>query len=137
MSDDHTTQGNIVIVGGGHAAAQLCAGLATAGHGARVHLVCDFKDVNYTSSAGLRSLLGALKESRRLGGDLRMAAVQPSVLRVLSLSGFASIIKPLVGAGPDEMLVCGMALGHADESALVNTYNTPRVPAESFTRWVD
>jgi anti-sigma B factor antagonist len=59
----------------------------------RIHLVCDFKDVNYTSSAGLRSLLGALKESRRLGGDLRMAAVQPSVLRVLSLSGFASIIK--------------------------------------------
>jgi anti-sigma B factor antagonist len=42
---------------------------------------------------GLRSLLGALKESRRLGGDLRMAAVQPAVLRVLSLSGFASIIK--------------------------------------------
>jgi nitroreductase len=28
-------------------------------------------------------------------------------------------------------------LGHADTSALVNTYLTPRVPAESFTRWVD
>ena len=59
----------------------------------RVRLVCDFSAVNYTSSAGLRSLLGALKESRRLGGDLRMAAVQPSVLRVLSLSGFAGISK--------------------------------------------
>jgi anti-sigma B factor antagonist len=59
----------------------------------RVCLVCDFSDVNYTSSAGLRSLLGALKETRRLGGDLRMAGVQPAVLRVLSLSGFASIIK--------------------------------------------
>jgi anti-anti-sigma factor len=59
----------------------------------RVRLVCDFSAVDYTSSAGLRSLLGALKESRRLGGDLRMAAVQPSVLRVLSLSGFAGIIK--------------------------------------------
>ena len=46
-------------------------------------------------------------------------------------------IAPLIGAGPDEMLVCGMALGHADKSALVNTYFTPRVPAESFTRWVD
>ena len=30
---------NIVIVGGGHAAAQLCAGLAEAGQGGRVHLV--------------------------------------------------------------------------------------------------
>ena len=31
----------IVVVGGGHAAAQLCAGLAAAGLGARVHLVCE------------------------------------------------------------------------------------------------
>lgn len=31
----------IVIVGGGHAGAQLCAGLAAAGQGARVHLVCE------------------------------------------------------------------------------------------------
>ena len=31
----------IVIIGGGHAAAQLCAGLAEAGQGARVHLVCE------------------------------------------------------------------------------------------------
>jgi nitroreductase len=52
-------------------------------------------------------------------------------------NGFASIVKPLIGAGPDEMLVCGMSLGYADESALVNTYTTPRVPAESFTRWVE
>jgi anti-sigma B factor antagonist len=59
----------------------------------RVRLVADFSAVDYTSSAGLRSLLGALKDSRRLGGDLRMAAVQPSVLRVLSLSGFTSIVK--------------------------------------------
>jgi 3-phenylpropionate/trans-cinnamate dioxygenase ferredoxin reductase subunit len=32
---------NIVIVGGGHAAAQLCACLADAGQGGRVHLVCE------------------------------------------------------------------------------------------------
>ncbi|RYF33603.1 MAG: ferredoxin reductase [Comamonadaceae bacterium] len=32
---------SIVIIGGGHAAAQLCAGLAEAGEGARVHLVCE------------------------------------------------------------------------------------------------
>jgi 3-phenylpropionate/trans-cinnamate dioxygenase ferredoxin reductase component len=33
--------GAIVIVGGGHAAAMLCGGLAQAGQGARVHLVCE------------------------------------------------------------------------------------------------
>lgn len=59
----------------------------------RTRLVADFSAVDYTSSAGLRSLLGALKDSRRLGGDLRLAKVQPAVLKVLSLSGFASIIK--------------------------------------------
>ena len=35
------------------------------------------------------------------------------------------------------MLVCGMALGYADESALVNTFHTPRVPVEDFTHWLD
>lgn len=38
MSNDNDS---IVIIGGGHAAAQLCAGLAEAGQGARVHLVCE------------------------------------------------------------------------------------------------
>ena len=51
-------------------------------------------------------------------------------------NGFSKIIMPLIGAGPNEMLVCGMALGYADESALVNTFYTPRVPAEEFTHWL-
>ncbi len=52
-------------------------------------------------------------------------------------NGFAKLILPHIGAGPDEMLVCGMSLGYADETALVNSYVTPRVSAESFTHWVD
>jgi nitroreductase len=51
-------------------------------------------------------------------------------------NGFSSIILPHIGAGPEEMLVCGMALGYADESALVNTLCTPRVSAADFTTWV-
>ena len=50
---------------------------------------------------------------------------------------FAKIIKPHIGAGPDEMLVCGMALGYADDSAHINTYRTTRVPASEFTQWRD
>ena len=38
---------NIVIVGGGHAAANLCAGLAAAGLGPRVHLVCEEGELPY------------------------------------------------------------------------------------------
>lgn len=52
-------------------------------------------------------------------------------------NGFANIILPHVGAGEHEMLVCGMALGYADESALVNSYHTPRVSPEAFATWLD
>lgn len=52
-------------------------------------------------------------------------------------NGFANIILPHVGAGPDEMLVCGMALGHADATDVVNTFHTPRVPTSEFTTWLD
>lgn len=52
-------------------------------------------------------------------------------------NGFAKIIMPHIGATPDEMLVCGMALGYADQSALVNTLTTPRESVERFTHWLD
>lgn len=50
---------------------------------------------------------------------------------------YARIILPHIGAGPDEMIVCGMALGYADDAALVNEFYTPREPAEQFTTWLD
>ncbi len=52
-------------------------------------------------------------------------------------NGFGKIILPHIGAGPDEMLICGMALGYADETDVVNTLKTPRVPVEEFTHWLD
>jgi anti-sigma B factor antagonist len=56
-------------------------------------LVADFGDVDYTSSAGLRVLLGTLKHARSGGGDLRLAAPNPEVLKVLNLSGFTGILS--------------------------------------------
>ena len=52
-------------------------------------------------------------------------------------NGFAKIILPHIGAGADEMLVCGMALGYADDADIVNTFHTPRVPVAEFTHWLD
>ena len=52
-------------------------------------------------------------------------------------NGFAKIILPHIGAGPGEMLVCGMALGYADDEAPVNSFRTPRVPASEFTTWLE
>ena len=52
-------------------------------------------------------------------------------------NGFAKIILPHIGAGADEMLVCGMALGYADATDVVNTFHTPRVPVDEFTHWLE
>lgn len=49
---------------------------------------------------------------------------------------FHKIVMPHIGAGSDEMLVCGMSLGYADESDPVNSFHTPRVPVADFVRWV-
>ena len=51
-------------------------------------------------------------------------------------NGFSKIILPHLGAADNEMLVCGMSLGYADEAALVNTYATTRVDAQAFTTWL-
>jgi len=49
---------------------------------------------------------------------------------------FSKIILPAIGASSDEMLVCGMALGYADQADRVNTFQTPRAGAEEFTSWL-
>lgn len=56
-------------------------------------LVADLSGVDYTSSAGLRVLLGAIKDTRAQSGDLRLVGIQPDVQKVLNLSGFTNILK--------------------------------------------
>ena len=58
-----------------------------------MRLVVDLSEVDYSSSAGLRALLGAVKEVRRNGGDLRLCGANRNVKKVLELSGFTSIVK--------------------------------------------
>jgi len=50
---------------------------------------------------------------------------------------FSKLVLPHIGAGTDEMLVCGMALGYADETDPVNQFHTPRVKVDEFTHWLD
>ena len=58
-----------------------------------VQIVLDLSRVDFMSSAGLRAILVALKESRKQGGNLYLASAQPGVERVLKMSGFTSILK--------------------------------------------
>lgn len=65
-----------------------------------VNLVVNLMQVEFMSSAGLRTLLGAVKESRSHGGDLRIASTNPGIDKVLKMSGFHTIAK--VFASQDE-----------------------------------
>ncbi|MGF6773493.1 nitroreductase [Paraburkholderia sp. GAS199] len=50
---------------------------------------------------------------------------------------FHRLIGTHLGLPPGEQLVCGMSLGFADESALVNTLRTEREPVAQFTRFIE
>ncbi len=56
-------------------------------------LVADLSEVGFISSAGLRTLLAALKEAKRERGDLRLAGMQRQVQEVLDMTGFSTIFK--------------------------------------------
>ncbi len=58
-----------------------------------VQLVVDLTGVEFMSSAGLRTLLGGVKESRIQGGDLRITSTNPGIDKVLKMSGFHNIAK--------------------------------------------
>ena len=69
---------------------QVFSSEVEAGH---YKVVADFGEVDYTSSAGLRVLLGTLKHARSRGGDLRLARPRAEVRKVLTLSGFTGILR--------------------------------------------
>jgi anti-sigma B factor antagonist len=69
--------------------AEALAGQLQAGNAC---LVVDLEQVEYMSSAGLRVLLGTLKDARRQGGDLRVANAKGEVRQILEMSGFTNVV---------------------------------------------
>jgi len=51
--------------------------------------------------------------------------------------GFHQVIAEHLALPAGEMVVCGMALGHADDSAPENRLSTEREPVASFARFID
>jgi nitroreductase len=53
------------------------------------------------------------------------------------MSLYARLIKAEIGV-PDEeqILFCGLAIGHGDRQAPVNTFERPRVPLEEQVRFI-
>jgi nitroreductase len=54
-----------------------------------------------------------------------------------ALAEYPDIVKRHLNYADDSILLCGMALGYENTNALVNSYRTPRNPAEKFTRFFD
>jgi nitroreductase len=50
---------------------------------------------------------------------------------------FHRIIEAHLGLPGDEIVVCGMSLGHADPSAVENTLRTEREPVSGFVRFIE
>jgi anti-anti-sigma factor len=57
--------------------------------------IVDLKDLEYMSSAGLRSILVVGKKVKSAGGVLSFCSLTPNVEHVFSISGFGSMFKVL------------------------------------------
>jgi serine/threonine-protein kinase RsbW len=65
-------------------------------------IVIDMHGVNYTSSAGIKTLVAALQGARASGGDVWLARVRPRVREVLEIVGLDSVF--VVVNTPDEVI---------------------------------
>ncbi|MBO5278780.1 MAG: STAS domain-containing protein [Lachnospiraceae bacterium] len=56
------------------------------------HLILDFEEVDYISSAGLRALLIGQKTANSKGGSMKLVHVCEMVNNILEMSGFINIL---------------------------------------------
>ena len=69
-------------------AADLDTVLQAAASEGQHKMVLDMTDVKYIGSAGLRTLADVLTRNKDVNGDLKLAALNPKVMRVLRIIGF-------------------------------------------------
>lgn len=58
-----------------------------------IHMVFDFAELDYISSAGLRVVLLAGKRLRATSGALVLCALQPAIRDVFEISGFLGLFE--------------------------------------------
>jgi nitroreductase len=52
-----------------------------------------------------------------------------------SVAGYPDTIREHLGLGSDRLIVCGMAVGYADDDAPVNHFAPERAPLADYLRW--
>jgi anti-anti-sigma factor len=78
-----------------HSAPELEQSLNAIVKGGQHNIVVDLSGVTYISSAGLKTLQATAKSARGglLGGDLRLAGLQPNIKEIFKLIGFTDIFQ--------------------------------------------
>ena len=69
--------------------AELAAVIAGAAPASRV--VVDMSGVDFCDSTGMNVLLSCLRQARERGGELELAAPQPAVRKILSVTGLDAV----------------------------------------------
>ncbi len=54
-----------------------------------------------------------------------------------SIASYPDIVRRELGLGDNQVVICGMALGYADSSAAVNTFQPERIPLGEYVRFSD
>lgn len=72
---------------------QFGEGLASPIDNGDLNIVLELSGVEYMSSAGLREIVGALKKTKRGGGDIRIAQPSDRVREVIELAGLDTIVQ--------------------------------------------
>lgn len=57
-------------------------------------VVLDLEDTTFMDSSGLGALVGGLRATREVGGDLRIARPGPQILTVLQLTTMDRVLRP-------------------------------------------
>ncbi|MEM8790001.1 MAG: nitroreductase [Pseudomonadota bacterium] len=50
---------------------------------------------------------------------------------------YHKVIRPILGIPDEQILACGMSIGHEDETAPENRLRVEKVPPAEFTTWMD
>ena len=76
------------------AARQLKASLTDLVQAGTYRIVVDLEATTFIDSSGLGALIGGVKSTRQMGGDLRIARPTESVTAVLDLTNLSRILRP-------------------------------------------
>jgi len=78
-----------------HTASDLEAAIQKCQSSNQVHILINGGGLLYISSAGLGVFMAYIEEIRELGGDIKIAALQPKVYNVFDLLGFPMLFDIL------------------------------------------